>query len=188
MKRVAILMVLAVTFVLPALAQEDHGEFGIFADYFRYQPTKTGFVGAGARLGFNFAKVLGIEAEANYDFARNLNGTGFLATNFAETRLHMLHGMLGPKVTAPIGPLRVFFTVKGGATNFNFSNPPVTFGTVGSAISGANHSNTKGIFYYGGGASLGGRLAIRADVGDEIFWLNGSHHNLRITAGPILRF
>jgi hypothetical protein len=36
-------------------------------------------------------------------------------------------------------------------------------------------------------ASLG-RVGLRFELGDEIYFNNGPHNNVRITFGPILRF
>jgi hypothetical protein len=35
---------------------------------------------------------------------------------------------------------------------------------------------------------LWGAIGLRADVGDEIYFNNGTHNNLRVTFGPTFRF
>jgi hypothetical protein len=45
------------------------------------------------------------------------------------------------------------------------------------------------VFYPGGGIELfAGKLGLRVEAGDEIYFDHGWNHNLRITAGPTLRF
>src|SRR3954469_25606313 len=53
----------------------NHGEIGIYADYFRLTPRgasgSSNFLGLGGRVGFNVHPNIALEAEMNYDFARN---------------------------------------------------------------------------------------------------------------------
>jgi hypothetical protein len=45
------------------------------------------------------------------------------------------------------------------------------------------------VFYPGGGVEFNaGRLGIRVEAGDEIYFDNGANHNFRLTAGPQIRF
>jgi len=118
----------------------DHGQVGIFADYFRFSPTSsntTNFVGFGARTGFNVSHFTQIEAEMNYDFERNFTSTfnNGVSTQFVTTRVRPLTGLFGPKFQTP-GPFKFFVTGKVGFINFTKTNAAVTPGTVGNAISG----------------------------------------------------
>ncbi|HWG87700.1 MAG TPA: hypothetical protein VN679_07970, partial [Candidatus Acidoferrales bacterium] len=67
---------------------------------------------------------------------------------------------------------------------------PATAGTINNQIGNIVDGNTDGVFYPGGGIELNvGWLGIRAEAGDEIMFLNnGAQNNLRITAGPQIRF
>jgi len=45
------------------------------------------------------------------------------------------------------------------------------------------------VFYPGGGAeAFLGPIGFRLDVGDEIYFNDRAHHNLRVTVGPTIRF
>ena len=44
-------------------------------------------------------------------------------------------------------------------------------------------------FYPGGGIEFFvGWFGMRFEAGDEMFFDNGVNHNLRVTAGPVIRF
>lgn len=58
-----------------------------------------------------------------------------------------------------------------------------------SSIEGLRSENTRPAFYPAGGfAAYLGPVGFRFEIGDEIFFLDGAHHNLRITVGPGIRF
>ena len=58
-----------------------------------------------------------------------------------------------------------------------------------SAITNLRASSLDGVFHAGfGGETYFGPIGLRVDVGDEMYFLNGAHHNLRITFGPTIRF
>ena len=171
----------------------DHGSVGIFADYFRFAPTgssHTNFVGFGARAAFNANRYTSFEGEMNYDFERNFTtttGSG-ASTSFSTTRLRPLTGLFGPKFTTP-GPFKFFVTGKVGFINFTSSSAAVTPGTVGNAITGVGGPGTHFAVYPGAGfEGFWGFFGLRAEVGDEVYFSNGTYNNLRITFGPQLRF
>jgi hypothetical protein len=191
--------------VLPTVRAQDshnHGEIGIFGDYFRMGETRgpslagsgaTSFGGVGARLSINASRRWQIEAEMNYDFAASFQ-EGFTDTSgtvigFNTSRLRILHGMIGPKIQTGGGAFRAFLTVKGGGDDFMFSSAPVTFSTFTSSVSGLRTDSVVGVVYPGGGVeAYVGPIGIRLDVGDEIYFQNGAHNNLRIAIGPNIRF
>jgi hypothetical protein len=188
--------------MLPAARAQNHGEIGIFGDYFRLGETQgpslsgtsaTAFGGVGARLSINATKRFQIEAEMNYDFAESFT-EGFTSpsgtvTSFSTSSLRILHGMIGPKIQTGGGPLRAFLTVKGGGADFMFSTAPVNFSTFTSSIAGLRSSNVNAVLYPGGGLEAYlGPIGLRLDVGDEIYFQSGAHNNLRITFGPNIRF
>src|ERR1700756_3365699 len=106
MKRYLGLILTSLFFATPALlAQEaertDHGEVGIFAEYFRFSdpgPTNN-FIGLGGRAAFNVRPSLQLEAEMGYDFERNYTSTfsNGITTAIVTNRLRPLHGLFGPK-------------------------------------------------------------------------------------------
>jgi hypothetical protein len=193
MKRVVFLLLLAGCFVPLASAQEnEHLQIGVFADYFRLSQTENNFGGVGARLGFMAYKLFKFEAQMSYDFTQNFtegfnNGTGIVAIQ--RTNVRILHGEAGPKIDLGHGRIRPFVTVKGGGIDFNVSNRPATIGTAFSQISNIRASNVNGVLYPGGGLEGHlGPLGLRFDIGDEIYFNNGAHHNLSLAFGPYIRF
>jgi hypothetical protein len=109
--------------------------------------------------------------------------------NVTDSNLRVFHFMVGPKFQTNKGPVRLFVTAKGGFDEFMFSNAPATFGTVGNVIGNLRAQNLNATFYPGAGAeAFWGPIGLRFDVGDEIFFTNGPHNNLRMAFGPTLRF
>jgi hypothetical protein len=198
MKRILWFAALAICLSVPSLvlAQEDdtynHGEIGIFADYFNFARNHphTNFVGVGARAGFNVGRYSQIEAEMSYDFRRNVTNTinNGISTTFAPTSLRPLHGLFGPKFNTNVGPARAFFTFKVGFVNFSQSNQSVANGfsnSVGNITSG----NTRPAIYPGVGLEgFWGPIGLRFDVGDDIYFDKGARNNLKMTFGPAFRF
>jgi hypothetical protein len=191
--------------VLPTVRAQDkanHVEIGIFGDYFRLGETKgpslagtgaTSFGGVGARLSINVSRRWQIEPEMNYDFAASFSegftGPSGTVEGFSTSSLRILHGMIGPKLQTGGGAFRAFLTVKGGGDNFMFSSAPVTFSTFTSSVSGLRTNSVVGVVYPGGGIEAYlGPIGLRIDAGDEIYFQNGAHNNLRITVGPSIRF
>ena len=197
MKRIAIIIGLGVCLALPSwmVAQEDHGEVGVFADYLRFAPTDsvTNFVGVGGRLGINASPHVAIEGEMNYDFKRNFTSTSSngISTNFVTTGVRPLTGLFGPKIQAgTTGPFRVFLTGKVGFINFSTSGTgAVTGGQFSNAVAGVGGAGTHVAFYPGGGIEgFIGPIGLRLEAGDEIYLNNGTYNNLRVTFGPHIRF
>ncbi len=199
MKRFGIPIMLLISLAcVPALfAQEiNHGEVGIYGDYFRLRQAISGnFWGVGGRVSVNAFKYLQLEAEMNYDFEQSFsegftNGTAINAsTSFNTSNVRILHGLFGPKIQTGGGALRAFVTVKGGFINFRFSDQPVTFATLTSNVSDLRENDVNGVLYPGGGVEAYlGPIGLRLDIGDEIYFQNGGHNSLRIAVGPHIRF
>jgi hypothetical protein len=193
MRRIA-LWSAAVLFVwAPTAFAQNHGEVGVYADYFRLHTTGSNFGGLGGRLSVNAAKYVQIEAEMNYDFRqiftegfRN-NSTG--SVTLQNTNLRVLHGLFGPKLQTGSGPVRLFFTVKGGFADFRIDPRPATFATFTSSVSDLRAHNVNFALYPGVGAEAYlGPIGVRVDIGDEIYWSGGANHNWRVTFGPHFRF
>ena len=195
MKRFAFVFLLAGWLVPLASAQEtEHVQVGVFADYFRLSQTNTNFAGVGARLGFVAYRSLKLEAEMSYDFNQAFT-SGFTnnsdgSVSVRRSNLRVLHGAFGPRVN--LGErwhVHPFLTLKGGFINFNVSNSGATVGNFFNSVDNLQSSNMKAVLYPGGGFEGHlGPVGVRLDIGDEIYWSNGTHNNLRISLGPYIRF
>ena len=177
--------------MLVAQDGSDHVEVGAFADYFRLSDSTPArnFVGVGGRAAFNVNRNVQIEAEMAYDFKRNFTTTfsNGVTTEFVNTGFRTLHGFFGPKFQTGSGPFRVFVTGKVGFDNFSISNQNATTGFVNSV--GLTNGTTSFAVYPGGGfEAFAGPIGVRAEVGDDIYFNNGAHNNLRVTFGPQFRF
>lgn len=194
MKRYLGLASIYLMFAAPALlAQEpsDHIEVGAFADYFRFSnatPAQN-FLGIGGRAAFNVHPSIQIEAEMAYDFQRSYTQTfsNGVATEAVTSRLRTLHGFFGPKFQTGSGPFRVFVTGKVGFDNFSVTNQNATAGFTNTV--GLTNGSTQFAIYPGGGfEAFAGPIGVRAEIGDDIYFLNGVHNNLRVSLGPQFRF
>ncbi len=195
MKRVLLLLSLALGFAPAIFAQEDHVQAGIYADYFRLQQTKTNFAGVGARFGFKVYKRVSLEAEMSYDFDKVFtegftdNSTVPPTVTIQRTNVRALHGLVGPKLTLGHHNFHPFVTVKGGFNHFFLDNEPATVGNAISSIQDLRANDLTGVLYPGGGLEGHlGPVGLRLDVGDEIYFASGAHHNLRVAFGPYIRF
>ncbi len=171
----------------------DHLNVGVYGNFFRLSDSDIDLGGVGARVSVNIMPRIQLEAESSYNFEAaysqgfsDYNGTVTVSTSHVRS----LDGLFGPKMYTNKGPVRLFGTVKGGFINFNLAtSPAVTIQTVSSTFQGINGTNTYGVFYPGGGAeAFWGPIGLRVDVGDEIFFNNGAHNNLRVSFGPTFRF
>ena len=204
MKRIAMLIGLGLLLAPPTclFAQENggmtHGEVGVYGDYFRFAPsngTSANFVGVGGRAAYRF-HWMAMEAEMNYDFARNFTNTytttsgTTTTTTFVRTSVRPLTGLFGPTFYAGTGPLRAFVTGKVGFIDFSTNNSGVVSGsTFTNAVAGVGGGGTHLALYPGGGLEgYIGPLGIRLEAGDEVYLNNGTYNNLRVTLGPELRF
>ncbi len=199
MKRLAVLGALVLGFALTApvaAAQnssaddKNHGDFGVYFDYFRLNFAKLNLFGIGGRVGFNVHPAIAIEGEMSYDFERSSTATitsGGI-TNTFRSNLRLIHGLFGPKIQTTKGPVRIFAVVKGGLLNFGVSGP-VTGGSFANQIGTIRDGDTNGVFYPGGGVEFNaGHIGLRLEAGDEMYWDNGVNHNFKFMGGPQIRF
>jgi len=195
MQHSIVLALLGFLLAAPAMfaqESENHVQVGVFADYFNLSRTSPhiNFVGIGGRAAFNVRSNVQIEAEMAYDFSRNFTTTfsDGVNTRFVSTDLRTLHALFGPKFGTSGGPVRLFGTFKAGLINFSVSNQNGTSGFQ-SSLSDVTTGNTAAAVYPGAGLEgFVGPIGLRAEVGDEIYFKNGTHNNLRVTFGPTLRF
>jgi hypothetical protein len=197
MKRYLGIVITSLFFALPMLVAQDsdhmdHVELGAFVNYFRLSdpgPTRN-FIGLGGRAAFGIRPSIQLEAEMAYDFKRNYtnpfnNGTVTSAT--VTTGMRTLHGFFGPKFQTGSGAFRAFITGKVGFDNFSVSNQNAPAGFVNSV--GLTDGATYFALYPAGGIeAFAGPIGIRLEVGDDIFFNNGAHNNLRASIGPQFRF
>jgi len=169
---------------------KNHGNFGVYFDYFRLQFAKLNMFGVGGRVGFNLHPAIALEGEMSYDFERSTTQTitsGGI-TNTFRSNLRLIHGLFGPKIQSTKGPVRVFVVVKGGLLNFGVAGP-VTAGAFADQIGTIRDGDTNGVFYPGGGIEFNaGAFGIRLEAGDEMYWDNGVNHNFKFMGGPQIRF
>ena len=195
MKRFWLLLSLAFGLAPVTFAQNDHVQVGAYADYFRLSQTKTNFAGLGGRLTFTAYKRLKLEGEMSYDFNQVFtegfadNSTVPPSVTLERSNLRALHGLFGPKLELGHHSFHPFLTVKGGFTDFLFDSRPATVSTFTSTVDNLRSRDLTGVLYPGGGLEGHlGPVGLRLDVGDEIYFAGGTHHNLRVAFGPYLRF
>jgi hypothetical protein len=192
MKRAALLLFLA-GWIVPLASAQDHFQVGAYADYFRVSQTKTNMAGLGARAGFKAFPHVMLEGEMNYDFGQTFT-EGFTNTSggaitFQNSNLKVLHGLFGPKIVAGHGAIRPFLTVKGGFVNFRLDPRPASFAGFVSSVDNLRSNNVSGVLYPGAGLEGHlGPVGLRLEAGDEIYFAGGTHHNLRVSFGPFIRF
>jgi len=192
--RIALVTILLGFSLCQPVWSQDHVGVGAFANYFRFSGTNNrNFAGLGGRLSVSTSSHVQIEGELAYDFEQVLTetfenpSTGVIV--FQRSPVRVLHGLFGPKIHTGDGPWRAFVALKGGFINFRFDGRPATFGTFASSVEALRSENTRPVLYPAGGLEgFWGPFGMRLEVGDEIYFLNGSHNNLRIAFGPVLRF
>lgn len=175
----------------PALWAQDSGEVGVFAEYFRYSyaPTPENFFGVGGRAAFNVSHSVQIEAEMAYDFQRNYTSTysNTVTSTTVTSHLRTLHGFFGPKFQTGGGAVRLFVTGKVGFDNFNYTASGPTAGFT-NAVGLSSGTTAFAVYPAGGIEAFAGPIGIRIEAGDDVFFVNGAHNNLRASIGPQFRF
>lgn len=180
---------------------ENHGEFTAFGDYFRFNPSgsahSTNFVGIGGRVGFNVHPNVALEGEMSYDFERNYtsvsgnDGNVGGTSNTVVSRVRPITGLFGPKFQfGRSGPFRAFVTGKAGFLDMTASSASPSGSSFGNSFSSFGGNSTHFAAYPGGGIeAFFGPIGLRAEAGDEMFWVNGNmSNNLRVAIGPTIRF
>lgn len=182
------------TIVPGVYAQEfDHMQVGAYVDYFRLNETKSNFAGLGGRFGISVLPHTKLEAEMSYDFnqvfTEGFTNTSGGSVTFQNTGVRALHGLFGPKVELGHSAMRPFVELKGGFVNYQFDSTPASVSTFISSVENLRSRDVNGVLMPGAG--LEGRLGpvgIRMDVGDEMYFNHGTHHNVRVMFGPFIRF
>jgi hypothetical protein len=184
-------LIVAAAPAVMAQQSSDHVEVGAFADYFRLSDSSPvrNFLGVGGRAAFNVQRNVQIEAEMAYDFKRNYTNTftNGITSVTVNTGFRTLHGFFGPKFQTGSGPFRVFVSAKAGFDNFSISNQNAPTG-FRNAVGLTDGTTAFALYPSGGFEVFAGPIGIRAEAGDDVFFQNGAHNNLRVTFGPQLRF
>ncbi len=118
MKRIAGLLIILAMVALAApnlFAQEERGEFSVFADYIHLNAAhKTNFWGPGASIGFNANNYIQFEASMAYDpeqtFAQSFSTTSgtTVTTTTTQHGLKLLHGTFGPKIQTGFHSVKLY--------------------------------------------------------------------------------
>ena len=191
--RIILFFFLVATCCCPLFAQK-RVELGAFIDYLNISQTSTNNFGLGGRFGYRIHSHVMLEGELAYDYGINFNeayrniSNGNLAA-IERTSIGVTHGLFGPMFLPTKGHLRPFATIKAGFMDFRLSPSLLPYSNVASTVLGLRTSNLNAAIYPAAGleASLG-PVGLRFEAGDEIYFNAGSHNNLRITFGPIVRF
>jgi hypothetical protein len=169
-------------------------EVGIFLDSLDISQTSTNNLGLGARLGVRVHHNVLFEGELAYDYGLNFDEayrnviTGDISA-IKRTSIGVTHGLFGPTLIRGGGHLHPFATLKAGFIDFRLSTSLLPYVDIVSPILNLRTSNLNAALYPGAGieATLG-PIGLRLEAGDEIYFNEGAHNNLRITFGPVIRF
>jgi len=187
-------ILLALLFLPTSSSFAQRVEAGIFLDYLGISQTSTNNFGLGARLGVRIHRDVMLEGELAYDYGINFdeayrNIANGNITAIERTSIGVTHGLFGPKLQPGGGGFRPFVTLKGGFMDFRFSTSLLPYSDVASAVFGLRTSNLNAAMYPAAGIETTlGPVGLRLEAGDEIYFNQGAHNNLRFTFGPILRF
>ena len=177
----------------PVFAQK-RVELGIFIDYLNISQTSTNNFGLGGRFGYRIHHDVLMEGELAYDYGINFdeayrNVANGNLTAIEHTSIGVTHGLVGPKLQPFGGGFRPFLTLKTGFMDFRLSPSLLPYNNLTSTILGLRTSNLNAAIYPAAGVEAAlGPIGLRLEAGDEIYFNQGAHNNLRITFGPILRF
>jgi hypothetical protein len=178
----------------PCLFAQKRIEAGVFLDYLDVSQTSTNNFGLGARFGYRIHHDVMVEGELAYDYGINFdeayrNLTSGNIGAIERTSVGVTHGLFGPKWQPVGGGFRPFVTLKGGFMDFRLSPGLLPLSNAVSTLLGLRTSNLNAAIYPAAGVEAAiGPVGLRLEVGDEVYFNNGAHNNLRITFGPIIRF
>jgi len=194
MRKLALIVILQSLLGTGSLFAQQRVEIGIFLDSLSISQTSTNNFGLGARFGYRVHRNIMLEGELAYDYGLNfdeayrnvINGD---ITAIERTSVGVTHGLFGPMLQRSEGHFHPFATLKAGFIDFRLSPGLLPYSSVISSIFPLRTSNLNVALYPAAGieATLG-PVGLRLEAGDEIYFNQGAHNNLRITFGPVLRF
>ena len=177
-----------------SLFAQKRVEAGVFLDYLNVSQTSTNNFGLGGRFGYRVYRDVMLEGELAYDYGLNFDeayrnlANGNLAA-IERTSVGVTNGLVGPKLQPAGGGFRPFVTLKGGFMDFRLSPGLLPISNAVSTLLGLRTSSLNAAIYPAAGVEAAiGPVGLRFEVGDEIYFNNGAHNNLRVTFGPIVRF
>ena len=178
----------------PSLFTQKRVQAGVFLDYLDVSQTSTNNFGLGARFGYRVHHDVMLEGELAYDYGINFGETyrnivnGDIAA-IENTSLGVTHGLFGPKLQPSGGGFRPFITLKGGFMDFRLSPGLLPLSNAVSTLLDLRTASWNAAIYPAAGVEAAiGPVGLRFEVGDEVYFNNGAHNNLRLTFGPIVRF
>ena len=192
-RQLSFVIFLLILVSLPLSAQ-SRVELGVFVDYLGISQTSTDNYGLGGRFGYRIHNHVMLEGELAYGYGINFNEAFRNIVNgdivaIERTSIGVTDGLFGPMFQPAKRWFRPFATMKAGFTDFRLSPSLLPQSNIVSSILGLRTSNMNAAIYPGGGVEASiGPVGVRFEVGDEIYFNNGAHNNLRITFGPIIRF
>ena len=196
MRKLALVFLLLISslFGTSSLFAQKRVEAGVFLDYLSVSQTSTNNFGLGGRFGYRVHRDLMMEGELAYDYGINFEEAYLNLANgnigaIERTSVGVTHGLVGPKLQPSGGGFRPFITLKGGFMDFRLSPGLLPISNAVSTLLGLRTSNLNAAIYPAAGVEAAlGPVGLRFEVGDEIYFNNGAHNNLRLTFGPIVRF
>ena len=194
MPKTGLALLICFVFGTSSLFAQKRLEAGIFLDYLDLSQTSTNNFGLGARFGYRVHHDVMLEGELAYDYGINFGEAyrSIVSGNIAaieNTSLGVTHGLFGPKLQPSGGGFRPFVTLKGGFMDFQLSPGLLPLSNVVSTLLGLRTSNWNASIYPAAGVEATvGPVGLRFEVGDEVYFNNRAHNNLRLTFGPIVRF
>ena len=193
-RKLAFIILVAVLLVPFSLFAQKRVEAGVFIDYLSISQTNTNNFGLGARFGYRVHHDVLVEGEVAYDYGLNFDETYRNVVNgnigaIERTSVGVTHGLFGPKLQPSGGGFRPFVTLKAGFMDFRLAPGLLPYSNLVSTILGLRTSSLNSAIYPAGGLEAAlGPVGLRFEMGDEVYFNNGAHNNLRVTFGPIIRF
>jgi hypothetical protein len=194
MPKTGLALLICVLVGTSSLFAQKRLEAGVFLDYVDVSQTSTNNLGLGARFGYRVHHDVMLEGELAYDYGINFGEAyrnivnGDIAA-IENTSVGVTHGLFGPKLQPAGGGFRPFITLKGGFMDFRLSPGLLPLSNAVSTLLGLRTSNWNATIYPAAGVEATvGPVGLRFEVGDEVYFNNGAHNNLRLTFGPIVRF